>query len=38
VRNTLAAIALGAWQPGEPKTKVKPLVDLVAGWYKRGAS
>jgi hypothetical protein len=37
-RNTLAAIALGAWRPGEPKTKVKPLVNLVAEWYRAGLS
>lgn len=33
-RNTLAAIALGAWRPGEAKAKA--LVSLVAGWYRAG--
>jgi hypothetical protein len=35
----LAAVALGAWQPNlEPLEKLNVYADLVAGWYRAGAT
>jgi hypothetical protein len=37
--DTLAAVALGVWRPGlEPLAQLHVYANLVAGWYRAGAT